>query len=203
MQRNRGKDSQLLPALRPRFKWNGRQRRQNRDKRMKSRKPNRLKGYDYAQLGYYYVTMCTKDRAERFGDIQNGEMILNKRGKIVFACWNDLTNHYANIQLDAFVIMPNHIHGIIVIHNADDGNGLHSHGVGNGLKPFPTMNYGLSEIIRGFKTFSSRKINDAMPPGPRFHWQKSFHDHVIRNKTSLNKIRDYIINNPLQWAGDM
>jgi putative transposase len=117
---------------------------------------------------------------------------LSQYGEIVNQCWNDLPNHYLNCSLDAFVIMPNHIHGIMVIKNDKI--------VGNGLKPFPT--HGLSEMIRGFKTFSSRKINEGIKGDNKFHWQKSFYDHVIRNEKSLDNLRRYIQNNPLKWDLD-
>ena len=88
--------------------------------------------------------------------------------------------------------MPNHIHGIIVIKNENI--------VGIGLKPFPT--YGLSEMIRGFKTYSSRKINEEIKNSKKFQWQKSFYDHVVRNENELFRIREYVQNNPLKWDLD-
>jgi REP element-mobilizing transposase RayT len=132
-------------------------------------------------------------------------------------CWLDLPNHYKHCKLDEFIIMPNHIHGIIIIENNNARNDLKlfhtSPPVRNGFKPFHTLSpvrngfkpfhepkqYGLSEIIRGFKTFSSRQINETNPTHA-FQWKKSFYDHVIRNEESLNNIRQYIINNPLQWV---
>ena len=156
------------------------------------RKLNRLKSYDYSKEGYYFVTICTKNRQENFGNIEDGEMVLNKFGEITEKCWYDLPNHYLNSRLDEFVIMPNHVHGIVVIVDR----------VGNGLKPFPTkQNHGLSEIIRGFKTFSSRRINELQDKF-KFQWQKSFYDHVIRNEKSLSEIRKYIQENPMKWHLD-
>jgi putative transposase len=93
------------------------------------------------------VTVCAHNRACVFGEIVNGEMRLNDAGRMVHAVWEDLPHHYAGIELDAFVVMPNHVHGIIFI-------------VGAGFKPAPTK-YGLPEIVRGFKTFSSRRINES------------------------------------------
>jgi len=98
---------------------------------MKDRKLNRLKAYDYSKSGYYFVTICVHNRMEWFGEVENEEMHLNTFGEIANQCWNDLPNHYSNCLLDAFVIMPNHIHGIMVIDNKNI--------VGNGLKPFPTL----------------------------------------------------------------
>jgi REP element-mobilizing transposase RayT len=161
---------------------------------MRERKRIRLKRYDYSQDGYYFVTICAENREEWFGKVEKGEMILNQYGKIANQCWDDLPNHYLNCSLDSFVVMMNHIHGIIVILNKDVTI------VGNGLKPFPT--HGLSEMIPGFKTFSSRKINEEIKNDNKFQWQKSFYDHVIRNETELYRIRDYIKNNPLKWDLD-
>jgi REP element-mobilizing transposase RayT len=160
---------------------------------MKERKLTRLKGYDYSQCGYYFVTICTKDREEWFGKVEDGEMVLNTYGEVARNCWYDLPKHYLNCSLDSFVIVPNHVHGIIVIRSEKT--------VGNGLKPFPT--HDLSEIIRGFKTFSSRRMNAEMMGNNKFHWQKSFYDHVIRNDRSLDNLRQYILNNPLKWELDI
>ena len=160
---------------------------------MCNRKLNRLKNYDYTNNGYYFVTICTKYHVSYFGKIIDGRMILNPNGDIMNHCWLDLLNHYPNCQLDEYIIMPNHFHGIIIIDNDN---------VGNGLKPFPTKEqHGLSEFIRAFKTFSSRRINERYPI-KRFQWQKSFHDHIIRNNKSLHQIRRYIIENPIEWDRD-
>jgi len=160
---------------------------------MRERKQIRLRDYDYSKVGGYFVTICTQDREEWFGKIENGAMILNQYGVIVNQCWDDLPKHYLNCLLDTFVIMPNHVHGIIVINS--------NYAVGNGLKPFPT--HGLSEMIRGFKTFSSRKINEGIKNNHNFQWQKSFYDHVIRSENELSRIREYIQNNPLKWELDI
>jgi len=159
---------------------------------MRERKPIRLRNYDYSHSGYYFVTICTQHRKECFGDIREARMEPNGYGEIVNQCWYDLPRQYPNCLLDSFVIMPNHVHGIIVIDNEN--------AVGNGFKPFPT--HGLSEIIRGFKTFSSRRINEKILGNIRFCWQKSFYDHIVRSEKSLGLIREYIQNNPLKWDSD-
>ena len=83
------------------------------------RRSIRLKGYDYSQAGAYFVTICTKDRGCLFGEIIDGEMVLNPFGEVVQACWDDLPRHYPHVELDAFVIMPNHLHGIIIIRRGE------------------------------------------------------------------------------------
>ena len=165
-----------------------------------NRKRNRMANYDYSTPGYYFVTICTKGMLEYFGRVQNGKIELNDAGRIVQKCWFDLPNHYNNCELHAFVVMPNHVHGIIEIVK----NGLkpfqnkQTNNVRNGLKPFPT--YGLSEIMRGFKTFSSKYINQKTKY--KFTWQKSFYDHIIRTDDELIRISDYIDKNPLLWKQD-
>jgi REP element-mobilizing transposase RayT len=152
-----------------------------------ARKTNRLKEFDYSADGYYFITVCVRNHQDYFGEIVGGRVVLNELGRIVEGCWTDLLCHYSTCILDEFIIMPNHMHGIIVIDNK----------VGNGLKPFPTK-CGLSEIVRGFKTFSSREINKRFE-GVCFRWQKSFYDHIIRDEDSLFHIREYIRNNTLKW----
>ncbi len=194
-----------------------------------NRKLNRWQGYDYSQSGLYFITICTHNRIEWFGRVVNGEMILNQYGRIVRDCWLDLSNHYPNSKLDEFVIMPNHAHGIIIIADRRERSvtvppadrpvvqndtiaPINPPGADrNGYKPFPTrgldglkQGHGLSEIIRGFKTFSSKYINKIQSQfiTDQFHWQKSFHDRVIRNDEELNGIRAYIDHNPSQWEFD-
>ncbi len=99
---------------------------------------------------------------------------------LVDFCWHDLVNHYHNVLTDKYIIMPDHFHGILHIRTPEPG-----------LKQ-----YGLPEIIRGFKTFSSRRINEKFPD-LMFMWQKSYYDRIIRNDAELSRIREYIINNPM------
>jgi len=117
------------------------------------RRSIRLQGYDYTQEGAYFLTVCAHNRACLFGDVIAGEMRLNDAGRLVQTAWEGLPNHYPRIELDAWVIMPNHVHGIVWI----AGSGpVRAASVGAGLKPAPTTvaatkRYGLSEIVRGFK----------------------------------------------------
>ena len=130
-------------------------------------------------------------------EIIDKQMVLSEYGKILKDCWFDLPSHYFNCCLNEFVIMPNHIHGIIEINNF-----LNS--VGTGLKPVPTnadKRYSLSEIVCGLKTFSARKINE-LNPKLNFYWQRSFYDRVIRNEKELINIQNYILSNPLNWEKD-
>ena len=157
------------------------------------RKHIRLENYDYSQTGYYYVTICSNNIA-LFGKLSKDEMRLNEYGNIVHRCWLYLSHHYS-VELDTLVIMPDHIHGIIHLDND----------VGAGLKPARLKSsakkaYKLSEIIRGFKTYSARKINEARKTIGTRVWQRNYYDRVIRNESELLNIRKYILENPMRWA---
>ncbi|WP_026370681.1 transposase [Kallotenue papyrolyticum] len=166
------------------------------------RRSIRLKGYDYAQPGAYFITICTQHRACLFGEVVDGEMRLNDYGKIVEFTWHDLVNHISGIMLDAFVVMPNHVHGIVII---TDGPGV----VGAGSEPAPTTpatahtaRHGLPEIVRQFKTFSARRINALRGTPGVSVWQRNYYEHIIRNDEALERIRRYILENPARWMRD-
>jgi putative transposase len=154
----------------------------------------RLKNYNYQTPGAYFITLCTHQRENLFGRVFNEEMNLNEAGAIVESVWHDLPVHYSNVELDQFVVMPNHVHGIIVLCKP----------IGAGLKPAPTNSrtHGLPEIVRALKTFSSRKINQIYGRHSQPIWQQGYYEHVIRNDESLDRIRGYIVNNPLSWHLD-
>jgi len=156
---------------------------------LKQRKSNRLRNYDYSQGGYYFITICTQDRIEWFGKIQNGVIELNENGAIAVKQWIWLGEQYPYVVLDSYAVMPNHFHGIMGI-NAGNGRG-------RSLQKIKS----LSELVGAFKTTSSKLIHRIGVGG--FLWQKSFYDHIIRDELSLNRIRKYIMNNPKQWDTDI
>ncbi len=189
------------------------------------RKLNRLKNFNYSSSGYYFVTICTKNRECLFGEIVKGKMVLNRAGLILNKYWLELQNKFKNISLDVYQIIPNHIHGIVII---DD--------VGNDLRVVPnvdkvrhigrTLQNGaiqnvtiqndsfpirqqqlLFRIVRWFKTMTTNQyikgvINNQFSRFNKQLWQKSFYDHIIRNEESLIRIREYIKNNPKKWVED-
>ena len=159
---------------------------------LKERKLNRLAGFDYSTGGYYFVTISTKNRINYLGNIMDGQMILNTYGQIVEHQWIWLQKQYKYVQLDEYVIMPNHIHGIIII-DPVVGNGRDHSLQKNKIKPLP-------ELIGAFKTTSSKLIHQVGLN--KFEWQKSFYDHIIRNEHSLFRIQEYIRNNPAKWELD-
>jgi putative transposase len=148
------------------------------------RRPLRLKGYDYSQAGAYFVTICTHQRISRFGEIIDTEMRLNPDGLVVNAAWHELPRHYPNTSLDAFVVMPNHIHAIIVL--ADE----------------TSKRYPLPEIVRAFKAFSARRINERSQVRGAPLWQRGYYEHVVRDENALMRIRQYIADNPARWSDD-
>lgn len=161
------------------------------------RKKLRLKDYDYSSDWYYFITICTKNREEFFGEIVNWEMCFNIYWNIAEECWNNITNHYENIKLDEFVIMPNHIHGIIIV-----GNDYYRYGITKGNENIHSLRKSnISNIIKGFKIWVTKKIRDECKDF-NFGWQKSFFDVIIKNQDQLGKTRQYILENPLKWSED-
>ena len=174
--------------------WFGKNKMSKKLIRSKERKLNRIKGFDYSGTGAYFVTSCVLNRIPCFGQVKDGEMALNELGRIVKKKWEWLSNQYAYVDLGEFVVMPNHVHGIIYI-NA-------SVGTGRDLSLQKTQKIkSLSELIGAFKTTSSKEINESKQL-PDFRWQRSFHDHIIRNENELEKISEYIKYNPLNWDDD-
>ena len=184
------------------------------DPRRHHRRSIRLKGYDYRRNGAYFVTACTQHRERLFGEIAQGEMVLNQFGQIVEACWHDLPLHYPNIRLDSFVVMPDHVHAIVFIDNALFPKAVESDradvavvavaAVAAGFKPATTATtvpkrHGLSEFVRALKTFSARRINELRHTPGVTVWQRDYWEHIIRNQKALRNIRTYILNNPARW----
>jgi REP element-mobilizing transposase RayT len=166
------------------------------DLKAQCRKANRLSEYDYSQAGVCFVTICLQDGGRViFGNIKDGQMVLNSAGQICSSVWNDLPNHYSNVELGESVVMPNHFHGIIKL------NLKNSSIVGAGFKNTHII-HGLPEIVRAFKTFSARKINEQNGTIGARLWQRSYYEHIIRNEEDYLSIAEYIINNPMRWADD-
>ncbi len=176
------------------------------------RRSIRLKGYNYSTPGAYFITLCTHQRQCLFGDIVDGEMRLNTLGNIARSHWQNLSRHHPHLQLDEFVIMPNHVHGILVISDTPVGAGLADspsvRTVSLTTKPAPTNaarctdRPGIPDIIRGFKTFSARRINQIRNALGTPVWQRNYYEHIIRNEDALQMIRAYVQTNPQAWTSD-
>jgi REP element-mobilizing transposase RayT len=170
------------------------------------RRSIRLKGYDYTQEGAYFVTVCSFNRQCIFGEVIDGEVKLSDCGNIVKDRWTDIPIHFPHIEFDAFVVMPNHLHGIIlIVGNIDeiDGRGTACCAPTTKTQGFGGLVAGsLPVIIRSFKSAVSKQINQ-MPGAPSTKvWHRGFYEHVIRNDDELTRIRQYIDQNPLRWELD-
>ena len=188
----------------------------NTDKR--NRKSLRLKDYDYSQPGYYYVTLCVQNRECLFGYIKEGKMEFSDAGKMIQKWWCELTNKYPTLELDTFQIMPNHIHGILIIQPVganlcvrpirQDSNLNVRHNdivrqtgqthrsaptLGTNVQWFKTM--ATNEYIRGVKQKGWEPFRGKL-------LQRNYYERVIRNEKELEKIRKYIAENPAKWAED-
>jgi putative transposase len=168
-----------------------------------NRRSVRLQGYDYSRPGAYFVTICIEHRDKRlFGDIKNGAMCLNELGTIVRDEWLTTARMRPNVEIDEYVIMPNHIHGIIIIR---DGRGplqraptVHQQNEQFGK---PTSN-SIPTIVRLFKSATIKRINRLRNTPGHPVWQRNYYDHIIRDEQSLFQIRTYIKNNQLDWDSD-
>ena len=163
---------------------------------MKQRRSVRLQGYDYSQPGAYFVTVCTRGRECLFGSVVNYEMQLNDVGRTVWLVWQELPKRFVGITLDAFTVMPNHIHGIIFVGAQFIAPSHPTSAERGAMNRAPT----LGEIVRTYKAISTRLIRQSIKAG--FVWQRNYFEHVIRDDHSLERIRDYIVNNPARWDED-
>ena len=166
------------------------------DKALRRRRSIRLRGYDYSQAGGYFVTLCVHDRVCLLGAVVDGAMQLNELGALVSSEWLRTASIRSQVVLDQFVVMPNHFHAIIAIE--DSRRGVLPYARPRLRSPSQT----LGSIVRGFKAATTASINHRRnSPGTPL-WQINYYEHVIRNEGELSRIREYIVNNPAQWALD-
>ncbi len=166
------------------------------------RRSIRLKEYDYASPGAYFVTFCTEGRVCVLGEVEAGEMRLSSWGEIAQAWLYEIPRHFQNVMLDESILMPNHGHVIIMINEAGEFRGGETVGGGNVGGGTPPLRPTLGQIMAFHKYQSAKEINrQRNTPGGDF-WQRSFYDHIIRNQGELDAIREYIRYNPLNWALD-
>jgi len=159
------------------------------------RRSIRLREYDYSSAGAYFVTICTHRRALLLGEVVDGELVLNSFGETVREEWLRSADIRAEIELDEFVVMPNHIHGIVFITGAGRGD--------RPVAPTPGPRpRSLSSLIAGFKSAATKRINDLRDTPGSPVWQRNYYERVIRDERELTRIREYIQQNPLQWRLD-
>ena len=161
----------------------------------------RLRGYDYSSVGAYFVTIVTWQREMLFGDVVDGEMVLNEMGQIVRNEWECTPIIRREVELGAYVVMPNHLHGIVIIN--DSGNISTVGATGRSpLRPRGPKPKSLGAIIAGFKSSVTKRINTLHnSPGVPV-WQRNYHDRIIRNEREMSRIWDYIESNPARWDDD-
>ena len=184
-----------------------------------NRRPLRLKAYDYSKPGGYYITICSEKQLPWFGDIIDGTMGLSEAGLVVEKWWHKLALKFSLIELDAFVVMPNHVHGIIFIIGENTSpvgadpyvrpNHVTPNPVGADpcVRPEPDPPPSLGDILQWFKTMTTNQYMAGVKqagwdPFPGRLWQRNYYEHVIRDEKSLDRIREYIITNPLRWHLD-
>lgn len=177
------------------------------DPRIHHRRSIRLPGYDYSQEGAYFLTLCAQGRECLFGDIQDDRVQLSAYGSIVMQSWQQLPLRFNTIDLDEVVIMPNHFHGIVIIHGGAEATSVangavtNSEDVGGGISS-QREKPKLGQIVAYFKYQTTKWVNEKRgTPGQKV-WQRNYYEHIIRNESSLDHLRHYIHHNPQQWAVD-
>lgn len=192
------------------------------------RRSIRLKGYDYSQAGAYFITICCHEMKHRFGEIVNGEMILNEYGEIAYNGWEKLTDRFANVELDVFQIMPNHMHGIVVLvgaglspaqnevaenNNSMDGIIIEESAEENpraGASPARTSQEiapapNIGDIVGAYKSLVFNVCLDIYKSKNELMgklWHRNYYENIIRNENAYQNISNYIINNPAKWSED-
>jgi REP element-mobilizing transposase RayT len=193
---------------------------------------NRLRGWDYASSGHYYITIVTAGRNRLFGEIKNGEMILNDLGQIVYDEFFKSFELREELFLGEFVLMPDHLHAIVILDKSKcecsghvgmydhvgTGGRVETHGRASLPQPQPPtpqfhrQPQSISSFVAGFKSSTIKRIDDWIDSNnvamAKFNknnplWQSNYHDHIIRNETEYRHISDYIIRNPIEWKEDL
>jgi REP element-mobilizing transposase RayT len=165
------------------------------------RRSIRLKGYDYSEVGAYFVTICAQNRECLFGDVVDEKMRVNDYGRIAGESWEWVSRQYGYVDIDEWVVMPNHLHGILIIH--DDCRGGSQCKGGSRTAPTETVKRkSLGRLIGAFKTVSSKQINQIRNTPGHPVWQRNYYEHIIRSEEEMDRIREYIIENPMRWADD-
>ncbi len=159
------------------------------------RRSTRLRDYDYSRAGAYFITVCTRGRKSLFGVVKDGEVALNELGRIAEEEWRKSAQVRIEIDLDAWVVMPSHIHGIVII--ADERRRADRPVARGGLRP-----RSLGAMMAGFKSAATKRINTMRGTPGTPVWQRNYYEHIIRNESALDRIRQYIADNPVGWSED-
>jgi REP element-mobilizing transposase RayT len=161
------------------------------------RRSIRLQGYPYTRPGIYFLTICTYRRICLFGQVHNGRLVHNRFGEVAVACWREIPVHFPHVRLDAFVVMPNHVHGLLIIPDRIP-------------EPVPEQEerFGrpvagsIPTIVRSYKAAVTARINRLRRTPGTPVWQRNYYEHIVRNRRALEAIRRYIAENPARWQQD-
>jgi len=160
----------------------------------------RLQNWDYGTNAMYFITVCTQNREHYFGEIENNIMQLSHTGILANVFWHEIPNHAPNVSLGAFVVMPNHVHGILILERVVETRGYIPEQPATGQQQFQNQGKNtVSSIVGSYKSAVTKHANRL---GLQNGWQPRFHDHIIRNDDSFLEISNYIINNPSNWQED-
>lgn len=174
------------------------------------RRSIRIRDYDYAQAGAYFITVCTQNQECVLGEIVDGIVRLNDAGLMIEKWWAELPNKFPTVQTDEYVVMPNHFHGIVFITTTDVGATLRGRpkpGQPHRVAPTKNHNPTVGNIVDWFKTMTTNEYirgvkQHGWSPFPGKLWQRNYYEHIVRNDKELQRIRTYIASNPAQWADD-
>jgi REP element-mobilizing transposase RayT len=173
-----------------------------------ARRSIRLPGYDYSQIGQYFITICAHEMRNVFGKVANGAVLLNVIGRIAFDCWREIPEHFAHVELDAFVIMPNHLHGILTIRWSHATQSCRSIEDGHGcpvplqpsLERFQRPSVGaIPTIIRSYKQSVTYLARQRLTKPSLAIWQSNYYERVLRDGKEFSEASRYIFENPMKW----
>jgi putative transposase len=162
------------------------------------RRSIRLRGYDYSSSGMYFATVCTEGKVCLFGEIGGGEMKLNSAGQAVVETWNSIPERFPAVEVDAYAVMPNHLHGLIFLVGNSFGGGE-----GAASSAPTSVRPTLGRIMRAFKSISAIRVNEISGRKGRAVWQRNYFEHIVRRGKDLADIRRYIAENPSRWGSDL
>jgi putative transposase len=168
------------------------------------RRHTRLRGFDYRESHAYFVTICVRHRECVFSSVTDGSIVLSRRGMVARDCWVDIANHHPHIELDAFVIMPNHMHGILLfVGDASENSSVVATPASRPSHATGPSRGSLGAVVGSYKAAVTRSINRLRPGAGNDLWQPNYYEHIIRDDRARDRIRDYIDLNPDRWSHDL
>ena len=169
---------------------------QNPRHSLPNRRSLRLQGYDYRSSGAYFVTICTVEKRPLFGRVRQGRVQLNELGHLVDDCWKQIERVRRGVAIDAYIVMPNHVHGVLLFHTEDAAAKVSA-------AACELAAGSLGAVLGQYKSIVTKRSQFLQSPPTRPIWQRNYYDHIIRSAASLEKIRQYIVENPVRWMDDV